>query len=74
MVNQDSKQLSLFANDSESANYFNRKREWSASKHRIMLKYIQSFCYNLGGDNIYQSKILNYVDGFAGEGKYEQGI
>ena len=74
MMNQDSKQLSLFANESESANFFNRKREWSASKHRIMLKYIQSFCYNLGGDNIYQSKILNYVDGFAGEGKYEQGI
>jgi hypothetical protein len=39
-----------------------------------MLKFIQSFCYNLGGDEPYQSKHLNYVDGFAGMGKYTEGI
>jgi three-Cys-motif partner protein len=69
------KQLSLFEQQPEdSGDFFTRKRSWSASKHRIMLKYIQSFCYNLGGDQPYQSKYLNYVDGFAGTGKYDQGI
>ncbi len=68
-------QLSLFGEPSEnSENYFNRKRSWSASKHRLMLRYIQSFCYNLGGNQPYQSLTLNYVDGFAGTGKYDKGI
>lgn len=68
-------QLSLFGEPSEnSENYFNRKRSWSASKHRLMLRYIQSFCYNLGGNKPYQSLTLNYVDGFAGTGKYDEGI
>lgn len=68
-------QLSLFGDPSEnSENYFNRKRSWSASKHRLMLRYIQAFCYNLGGNKSYQSLTLNYVDGFAGTGKYDKGI
>jgi three-Cys-motif partner protein len=68
-------QLSLFPEEPDNKeNYFTRKRSWSASKHRIMLRYIQSFCYNLGGDKSYQSKHLNYVDGFAGIGKYTEGI
>jgi three-Cys-motif partner protein len=72
--NQDTKQLSLFDETGNSDRYFKRKRSWSASKHRIILKYLQSFCYNLGGNKPYQSKVLNYVDGFAGEGKYDEGI
>ena len=39
-----------------------------------MLRYIQSYCYNLGGNKAYQSESLNYVDGFAGIGKYTEGI
>lgn len=77
MVESESKQLNLFNQSNEpndSVDFFNRKRSWSASKHRIMLKYIQSFCYNLGGNKPYQSKILNYIDGFAGKGKYDEGI
>jgi three-Cys-motif partner protein len=58
----------------EEPGYFNRKRPWTATKHRIMLRYIQAFCYNLGGSKPFQSKYLNYVDGFAGKGKYDAGI
>lgn len=39
-----------------------------------MLKYIQAYCYNLGGSKSYQSMYINYVDGFAGAGKYDEGI
>jgi three-Cys-motif partner protein len=73
----ESEQLSIFNQSNEpndSVDFFKKKRLWSASKHRIMLKYIQSFCYNLGGKQPYQSKILNYIDGFAGKGKYDEGI
>lgn len=71
----EGEQLSLFADLFEDpANYFTRKRHWSASKHRIILKYIQAHCYNLGGNKFYQSQYINYVDGFAGKGKYEEGI
>lgn len=71
----EGKQLSLFSEEPNNPeNYFTRKRSWSASKHRIMLRYIQSFCYNLGGNKPYQSEHLNYVDGFAGKGKYTEGI
>jgi hypothetical protein len=73
MTNQPS-QLDLFGSSDDSENFFNRKQNWSIIKHRVMLRYIQSFCYNLGGDSEYQSKTLNYVDGFAGEGRYEQGM
>ena len=67
--------FSLFPEEpNNQENYFTRKRSWSASKHRIMLRYIQSFCYNLGGNKPYQSEHLNYVDGFAGIGKYTEGI
>lgn len=66
------KQLSLF--DQHPEDFFTIKRPWSASKHRIMLRYIQAFCYNLGGKEVYQSMYLNYVDGFAGAGKYSLGI
>jgi hypothetical protein len=67
-------QLSLpLGNSNDSENYFTRKRSWSASKHRILLRYIQSYCYNLGGNGNYQSEHLNYVDGFAGIGKYTEG-
>ncbi|MCY6490763.1 three-Cys-motif partner protein TcmP [Leptolyngbya sp. GGD] len=68
-------QLDLFSQNSESSQeFFTRKRSWSAAKHRIMLRYIQSYCYNLGGEKASQSKHLNYVDGFAGEGSYDEGI
>jgi len=71
----DQLSLPLFlGNSNDSENYFTRKRSWSASKHRIMLRYIQCFCYNLGGEKAYQSEHLNYVDGFAGIGKYTEGI
>lgn len=70
----DQLSLPLFLqNSNDSENYFTRKRSWSASKHRIMLRYIQSYCYNLGGNENYQSEHLNYVDGFAGIGKYTEG-
>ncbi len=39
-----------------------------------MLRYIQSHCYNLGGDKPFQSRHINYVDGFAGAGKYDDGF
>jgi three-Cys-motif partner protein len=67
--------FSLFPEEpNNQENYFTRKRSWSAAKHRIMLRYIQSYCYNLGGNKPYQSESLNYVDGFAGIGKYTEGI
>ena len=54
----EGKQLSLFSEEPEnSENFFERKRDWSASKHRILLKYLQAFCYNLGGDENYQSEV-----------------
>jgi three-Cys-motif partner protein len=65
-------QLSLdFNNQNEqnSEDYFASKRDWSASKHRILLRYIQSFVYNLSNYNQ-----INYVDGFSGTGSYEKGI
>lgn len=63
------KQLSLFEQYPEDSNeFFTRKREWSVAKHRIMLRYIQAFCYSLN------SHTINYVDGFAGTGKYGSGI
>ena len=68
-------QLSLFDQQPEdSDNFFTRKRDWSAAKHRILLRYLQAHCYNLGGDKSYQSRYINYVDGFAGTGKYQEGI
>ncbi len=68
-------QLSLFDQQpDDSNNFFNRKRDWSAAKHRILLRYIQAHCYNLGGSKSYQSRYINYVDGFAGTGKYGEGI
>lgn len=71
----EGEQLSLFSTESNSSDsYFTRKRSWSASKHRILLRYIQSYCYNLGGNKAYQSDQINYVDCFAGSGKYEEGI
>lgn len=71
----EGEQLSLFPIESNNSdNFFTRKRSWSASKHRIMLRYIQSHCYNLGGNKPYQSEYINYVDCFAGSGKYATGI
>lgn len=71
----EGKQLSLFSEEPENPeNFFERKRDWSASKHRILLKYLQAFCYNLGGNEKYQSEHINYVDAFAGPGKYKEGI
>lgn len=71
----DQLSLPLFPEKSDcSGNFFNRKRDWSASKHRILLRYIQAHCYNLGGNKSYQSKYINYVDGFAGTGRYNEGI
>jgi three-Cys-motif partner protein len=61
------KQLSILDQDDS---FFERKRSWSTSKHRLLLRYLQAFCYVLGS----VSQRLNYVDGFSGEGKYEEGI
>lgn len=61
-------------NSEDSKTYFTRKRPWSAAKHRILLRYIQAHCYNLGGSQVFQSRYINYVDGFAGAGKYDEGI
>ena len=70
-----SHQISLFESSSEdSRTFFTRKRSWSASKHRIILRYIQAQCYNLGGSKSYQSRHMNYIDAFAGEGKYDEGF
>jgi three-Cys-motif partner protein len=69
-----SEQLSLFSGLPEGEeSFFARKRTWSASKHRLLLKYLQSFCYILGGGR-YPHRHLNYVDGFAGKGQYGGGI
>lgn len=41
------KQLSIFEQQPEDQNnFFSRKRHWSAAKHRILLRYLQSHCYN----------------------------
>lgn len=67
----EGEQLNLFSEAQQnSENYFTRKRSWSAVKHRILLRYIQAYCYNLGGSHQY----VNYVDGFAGTGQYTEGI
>ncbi|MGC9504590.1 three-Cys-motif partner protein TcmP [Baaleninema sp.] len=64
------KQLSLFDNDPNAQrDFFTRKREWSVAKHRIILKYLQASCYNLAA----LSDTINYIDGFAGSGEYEEG-
>ena len=74
-MSEEPLQLSLFNQLTENQqDFFIRKRPWSAAKHRILLKYIQAHCYNLGGDQAFQSKHINYVDGFAGVGKYDEGI
>lgn len=71
----EGKQLSIFDQQPEDPNnFFSRKRHWSAAKHRILLRYLQSYCYSLGGNKSYQSRYINYVDGFAGAGKYGEGI
>lgn len=71
----DGTQINLFEQNLEgSQEFFTRKRSWSASKHRIMLRYLQSHCYNLGGDKTFQSMHINYVDGWAGDGKYDEGF
>lgn len=68
-------ELDLFGQSEEdSSTFFTRKRPWSAAKHRILLQYIQAYCYNLGGNRPFQSPHMNYVDGFAGEGKYDEGM
>lgn len=72
MTKYNNEQLSLFNTGDNSDDFFNKKRDWSASKHRVMLKYIQAFCYNLQSQS--QVLNLNYVDGFAGEGKYNSGV
>lgn len=70
--------LNVFNDSSAIANeanqFFLRKRSWSATKHRVVLRYLQSFCFNLGGTGKGKSKYLNYVDGFAGAGQYDEGI
>ncbi len=75
-IDMSDDQLSLnFNSDSESSQqFFVCKRSWSASKHRIILKYLQAHCYNLGGNKNFQSEHINYVDGFAGEGSYDEGL
>jgi len=64
------KQLSLFDDDANAEHdFFARKRKWSVAKHRIILKYLQASCYNLAS----LSDTINYIDGFAGSGEYEEG-
>lgn len=61
-------QLSLFNPESQGqATFFGKKRKWSTAKHRIMLKFIQGFAYKFG-------RTINYVDGFAGDGRYDEGF
>lgn len=69
-------QLDLFTSPgaSTSEEFFTRKRTWSAAKHRIVLRSLQAFCYNLGGAAPQKHPTLNYVDGFAGAGSYDAGI
>lgn len=70
-------QLSIFNNpdiSSDTSQFFEHKRAWSAAKHRIMLKYIHACCYNLGGPQLHKSRNMNYIDGFSGEGSYTEGI
>lgn len=66
--------LNFYPGSESSQEFFTCKRSWSASKHRIILRYIQAHCYNLGGSKKFQSRHINYVDGFAGEGKYDEGF
>ena len=74
-MTNEQKQLELFDYHPENnQDFFIKKRLWSAAKHRILLKYIQAHCYSLGGGKKYQSEYINYVDGFAGIGKYDEGI
>ncbi len=49
--------------------FFEERREWSERKHALVKAYVESFTKILGsiGETVY------YVDGFAGQGFYEDG-
>lgn len=47
--------------------FFERKREWSRWKHRLLQRYLGQFSGIVGSAH----PTVYYVDGFAGEGRYK---
>lgn len=47
--------------------FFERKREWSRWKHRLLHRYLAQFAGIVGSTH----QVVYYVDGFAGEGRYK---
>ncbi len=47
--------------------FFERKREWSRWKHRLLHHYLAQFAGIVGSTH----RAVFYVDGFAGEGRYK---
>lgn len=49
--------------------YFQELKEWSERKHELLTKYLDGFVRILGGS----TGLVYYVDGFAGQGIYDDG-
>jgi three-Cys-motif partner protein len=47
--------------------FFERKREWSRWKHRLLQRYLGHFSGIVGSAH----STVYYIDGFAGEGRYK---
>ncbi len=47
--------------------FFERKREWSRWKHRLLQRYLGQFSGIVGSAH----RTVYYIDGFAGEGRYK---
>jgi three-Cys-motif partner protein len=47
--------------------FFERKREWSRWKHRLLQRYLGQFSNIVGSAH----RTVYYIDGFAGEGRYK---
>ena len=47
--------------------FFERKREWSRWKHRLLQRYLGHFSGIVGSAH----QTVYYIDGFAGEGRYK---
>lgn len=50
-----------------SAEFFGHRREWSRWKHRLLHRYLGQFSGIVGSAH----QTVYYVDGFAGEGRYQ---
>lgn len=48
--------------------FFERKREWSRWKHRLLQRYLGQFSGIVGSAH----STVYYIDGFAGEGRYKE--